>query len=127
MKSDSLEQAAERWRAQKYTRGLDDHLYRHDSKLLADAKAAERDAEPVTEEWLSMMFGPHLASCCWKRHALHIATTKTGLLVGWCPPCGDLPACLCVDHAVLLREPTRGQLLRLLAALGIAPKGVDRG
>lgn len=76
------------------------------------------DSESVTEEWLSKTFGPHLASCPWKRYAMHFATTKGGRLCGWCPPCGDLPACLCVDRLVMTESPTRGDVRLLLKALG---------
>jgi hypothetical protein len=73
--------------------------------------------EAVTIEWLSAQFGPHLASCPWKRYTVHFATDKLARAVGWCPPCGDLPACICINEFVVIRNPTRRQLNCLLEAL----------
>lgn len=78
--------------------------------------------EQVTQHWLSERFGPHLASCPWKRYALHFATDKFARILGWCPPCGPLPACICLNEWVLIENPTRGQVYHLLAALGIELK-----
>lgn len=77
------------------------------------------DDELVTQQWVSDTFGHHLASCDWKRYALHIATDKFARPIGWCPPCGVLAQCLCLNEWVLIDNPTRRQVRALLSALGI--------
>lgn len=79
----------------------------------------EDDYEPVTEEWLSATFGPHLPSGPWKRYALLLAS-KSGLYVAWCPVCGNLAPCLCIGTSVIKENPTRGDVRRLCKALGIS-------
>jgi len=92
--------------------------------MLAKEHLAEHlldDGEPVTEEWLEAMFGPHLPPCPWKRYALLLAS-KSGLDLAWCPACGNLAPCLTIGTSVVKDNPTRGDVRRLCRALGIKLK-----
>ena len=98
--------------------------FRHDVdddyRTLARAFLREHPGDEdvgVDEAWLSSTFG-RLASCGRKRYALHFAT-RLGLVLSWCPPCGDLPACLCIETAVIVTAPTRGDVRRLCKCLGV--------
>lgn len=74
--------------------------------------------EPVTEDWLSITFGPHLSSSGHKRYSLCFAV-KNFAEFNWCPPCGNLPQCVCFGRAVVIENPSRGDIRRLCHAMRI--------
>lgn len=89
-------------------------------KLLTD-QGAELQL-PADVAWMTATFGINsMAICDWKRLAYHVGYAESHIEIGWCPQSGSLPQCVCADRIVLLSEPTRGQLLQLLAALNITP------
>ena len=76
------------------------------------------DEQAIDEAWL----GP-LPVADTKRLSYRIGQRGANLLIYWCPACGDLPPLLCVNLTAVTENPTRGDLRRLAAALGIQLKG----
>lgn len=89
-----------------------------DMGTIRDAYLAEHpadDEEPITEEWLRLFASMEILGT--KRLGYIVAQVGV-LTIEWCPVCGDLEPVLCLEQRVLFWNPNRGQLRRLLAALG---------
>lgn len=86
--------------------------------LVAVERAAD-DETPIDEAWLLPLFGCQIVH---HNKRLTYQVWRGDLFIDWCPPCGDLPSVLIVEGKVVMHNPTRGQLRRLLDVLGIESK-----
>lgn len=98
-----------------------------DEQAVIDNNLAEHPSDgatPASTEWIRESFGPLKMNVSFKRPSMSFATLPNLLVLYWCPPCGNLPPCVCIESFVLIDNPTREQVRNLARCLGITLREV---